>query len=152
LQGLRDHGQLQAGQKVLINGAAGGVGTFAVQIAKALGAEVTAVVSTRKVALTRSLGADRVIDYTQEDFTQNGQRYDLIFDTAGNRKVAEYQQALMPTGTFVTTTFLPALMFRGLRSSKPNDPKDDQYDGETGPRSPDFYENPAGSRAGRPGG
>lgn len=113
LQGLRDKGNLRPGQHVLINGASGGVGTFAVQIAKALGAEVTAVASTRNMEMVRAIGADHVIDYTQEDFTQNGQRYDLVFDTVGNRSVPEYERALKPDGRFVTTTFLPALLLRG---------------------------------------
>ena len=113
LQGLRTHGRLAPGQQVLVNGASGGVGTFAVQIAATLGATVTAVCSTRNVAQARRLGADTVIDYTQEDFTQGGQRYDLIFDTVGNRSVAEYRQVLAPQGRFVTTTFLPALALRG---------------------------------------
>jgi len=98
LQGLRDKGQIQPGQKILINGAAGGVGTFAVQIAKSFGTEVTGVCSTRNLDMVRSIGADHVIDYTQEDFTQNGQRYDLIFDAVGNRSVSDYQRALSPNG------------------------------------------------------
>ncbi|MCA9970587.1 MAG: NAD(P)-dependent alcohol dehydrogenase [Anaerolineales bacterium] len=119
LQGLRDKGNLQPGQRVLINGASGGVGTFAVQIAKVLGGEVTAVVSTRKLEMARSLGADHTIDYTQEDFSQAGQAYDLIFDTVGNRSVAEYERALVENGRFVTTTFLPALLWpRPNRSQK----------------------------------
>lgn len=101
LQGLRDKGQIQPGQKVLIHGASGGVGTFAVQIAKAFRAEVTAVCSTRKVDLVRSIGADQVIDYTQEDFTKNGQRYDLILAANGNRSMFEYKRALAPKGRYV---------------------------------------------------
>ncbi|MEX2210529.1 MAG: NAD(P)-dependent alcohol dehydrogenase [Gaiellaceae bacterium] len=101
LQGLRDKGQLQPGQKVLINGASGGVGTFAVQIAKALGAEVTAVCSTANVDTARSLGADRVIDYTQEDFTRTGERYDLLFDVAGSRSWRECKRVLTREATLV---------------------------------------------------
>ena len=101
LQGLRDKGQIQPGQKVLINGASGGVGTFAVQIAKSFGAEVTAVCSTRNVDMVRSIGADHVIDYTKEDFTQNGQRYDLILAANGYHPISEYKRALSPNGIYV---------------------------------------------------
>ena len=101
LQGLRDHGQLQPGQKVLVNGASGGVGTFAVQIAKALGAEVTAVCSTRNVEQARSLGADHVIDYTGEDFTRTGQRYDLILDIAGSKSWSQCRRVLNPNAILV---------------------------------------------------
>jgi len=101
LQALRDKGQLQAGQKVLINGASGGVGTFAVQIAKSLGADVTGVCSTRNVDLVQSLGADHVIDYTKEDFTKTDQLYDLIVDNVGNRSLSECRRVLKPKGTFV---------------------------------------------------
>ena len=101
LQGLRDKGRIQPGQKVLINGSAGGVGTFAVQIAKSFGADVTGVCSTRNVAMVRSIGADRVIDYTQEDFTKGTQRYDLIFDTVGNHSLLACRRVLNPKGIYV---------------------------------------------------
>jgi NADPH:quinone reductase-like Zn-dependent oxidoreductase len=101
LQGLRDVGRLSAGRRVLVNGAAGGIGTFAVQLAKALGAEVTGVCSTRNLELVRSLGADDVVDYTREDFTRQDQRYDLVMDIAGNRSLAEYRRVLTPRGTLV---------------------------------------------------
>ena len=101
LQGLRDKGQIQSGQKVLINGASGGVGTFAVQIAKSYGAEVTGVCSTRKMDKVRSIGADHVIDYTQEDFTKSGQRYDLILAAAGSHSIFDYKRALSPKGIYV---------------------------------------------------
>ena len=105
LQGLRDKGQIQPGQKVLINGASGGVGTFAVQIAKSFGAEVTGVCSTRNLDMVRSIGADHVIDYTQEDFTKNGQTYDLIYCAVGNRSAADYKRALNPKGICVVAGF-----------------------------------------------
>jgi len=101
LQGLRDEGQIQAGQKVLIYGASGGVGTFAVQIAKAFGAEVTAVCSARNLEQSRSIGADHVIDYTKEDFTQNGQQYDLILAVNGYRSLSAYKRALTTKGIYV---------------------------------------------------
>ena len=101
LRGLRDAGKVQPGQKVLINGASGGVGTFAVQVAKALGAEVTGVCSTGKVDMVRSIGANHVIDYTQEDFTQSGPRYDLILDNVGNHSFSDLRRALTPLGVII---------------------------------------------------
>src|SRR6184192_154536 len=101
LQGVRDKGKVQPGQKVLINGASGGVGTFAVQIAKSYGADVTGVCSTRNIEMVRSLGADHVIDYTKEDFTKRGERYDLILDNVGNRSPLECRRALNPNGKIV---------------------------------------------------
>jgi NADPH:quinone reductase-like Zn-dependent oxidoreductase len=102
LQLLRDDGKVLPGQKVLINGASGGVGTFAVQIAKSLGAEVTGVTSTKNVDMVRSIGADHVIDYTREDFTAGGQVYDLILDNVGNQSMARVRRALAPTGTLIS--------------------------------------------------
>jgi NADPH:quinone reductase-like Zn-dependent oxidoreductase len=101
LQALRDKGRVQPGQKVLVNGASGGVGTFAVQIAKALGAEVTGVCSTANVEMVASIGADQVVDYTREDFTQAERRYDLLIDIAGNRSLAETRRVLVPKGVLV---------------------------------------------------
>jgi len=101
LRGLRTYGQIQSGQKVLINGASGGVGTFALQIAKSFGAEVTGVCSTSKLDMVRSIGADQVIDYTQEDFTQNEQHYDLILGIGGNQSLSDYKRALSPKGIYV---------------------------------------------------
>lgn len=102
LQALRDKGQLQSGQKVVINGASGGVGTFAVQIAKSFGADVTGVCSTRNVKLVQSIAADQVIDYTKEDFTENEQTYDLILDNVGNHPLPAFKRALSPKGSYVS--------------------------------------------------
>jgi NADPH:quinone reductase-like Zn-dependent oxidoreductase len=102
LQAVRDHGKVEAGQKVLINGAAGGVGTYAVQLAKSYGAEVTAVCSTANVGLVRSLGADHVVDYTQEDFTRNRARHDVMLDVAGSRSFLQFRRALAPDAIVVT--------------------------------------------------
>lgn len=104
LQGLRDVGQVRPGQKVLIIGASGGVGTFAVQLAKAFGAEVTGVCSTRNVDMVRSIGTDQVIDYTQKDFIRSGQRFDLIFQSAGTSSPSDCRRALTPKGTLVVSS------------------------------------------------
>jgi NADPH:quinone reductase-like Zn-dependent oxidoreductase len=114
LQGLRDKGQIQPGQKVLINGAGGGAGTFAVQIAKSFGAEVTGVDSTKKLDMVRSIGADHVIDYTQEDFTKNGQRYDLILDFAAHHLIFDYKRALSPKGIYVMVGGSMARIFQAM--------------------------------------
>jgi NADPH:quinone reductase-like Zn-dependent oxidoreductase len=114
LQGLRDEGQIQAGQKVLINGASGGVGTFAVQIAKSFGTEVTAVCSTRNLEQARSIGADHVIDYTKEDFTKNGQQYDLVFAANGYHSLSAYKRALTPKGIYVMAGGTMAQIFQSM--------------------------------------
>jgi NADPH:quinone reductase-like Zn-dependent oxidoreductase len=114
LQAVRDKGQIKAGQKVLIYGASGGIGTFAVQIARYFGAEVTGVCSTRNLEMVRSIGADHVIDYTKEDFTQNGQQYDLIVATAGYRSIFDYKRALRHDGIYVSTGGTMAQTFQAL--------------------------------------
>jgi NADPH:quinone reductase-like Zn-dependent oxidoreductase len=114
LQGLRDDGQIQAGQRVLIYGASGGVGTFAVQIAKLFGAEVTAVCSTRNLEQARSIGADHAIDYTKEDFTKNGQQYDLILAVNGYRSLSAYKRALTPRGIYVMAGGSMAQIFQSM--------------------------------------
>jgi NADPH:quinone reductase-like Zn-dependent oxidoreductase len=123
LQGLCDYGKIQPGQKVLVNGASGGVGSFAVQIAKALGAQVTGVCSTQNLELVRRIGAEQVVDYTQADFTQNVGAYDLIFDTVGNHSMADLMRALNPHGIcvvagFTTLSRLFQLMILGAWLSK----------------------------------
>ena len=114
LQGLRDEGHIQAGQKVLINGASGGVGTFAVQIAKSFDTEVTAVCSTRNLEQARSIGADHVIDYTKEDFTKNGQQYDLVFAANGYHSLSAYKRALTPKGIYVMAGGTMAQIFQSM--------------------------------------
>jgi NADPH:quinone reductase-like Zn-dependent oxidoreductase len=114
LQGLRGKGQVQPGQKVLVNGASGGVGTFAVQIAKSFGAEVTGVCSTDKLDMARSIGADHVIDYTQQDFTKNGQRYDLILAANGYHSISGYKRALSPNGIYVMLGGSTAQMYQAM--------------------------------------
>jgi len=114
LQGLRDIGRVQPGNRVVIQGASGGVGTFAVQIAKALGAEVTAVCSPRNLTQAQALGADHVIDYTRENFTRNGQRYDVILAANGFRAIGDYRRALTPRGVYAMAGGAPAQMFEAL--------------------------------------
>ena len=114
LQGLRDEGQIQAGQKVLINGASGGVGTFAVQVAKSFGAEVTAVCSPRNLDQARSIGADHVIDYTKEDFTKNGQQYDLVFAANGYHSLSAYKRTLTPKGIYIMAGGSMAQIFQSM--------------------------------------
>lgn len=123
LQGLRDKGKIAAGQKVAIQGASGGVGTFAVQIAKAFGAEVTAVCSTRNMDMARSIGADHVIDYTKEDFTKNGEQYDLILGVNGYHPIADYKRALKPGGIYVMAGGKARQLMQGVMAGrrKPSD-------------------------------
>ncbi|MDB9383471.1 NAD(P)-dependent alcohol dehydrogenase [Nodularia spumigena CS-584] len=114
LQALRDQGNIKSGQRVLINGASGGVGMFAVQIAKALGTEVTAVCSTKNLEFVKSLGADRVIDYTQEDFTEESGQYDIIFDAVGKRSLSNCKRVLTPNGIYISTLPTPEVFIQSL--------------------------------------
>ena len=116
LQGLRDSGKIQKGQKVLINGASGGVGTYAVQIGKVMEAEVTGVCSSQNIELVQSLGANRVIDYKQQDFTQEGKQYDIIFDVVGNCSFPQCKDSLTSKGIYVTTQPLPKVLLKNLSS------------------------------------
>ncbi len=127
LQGLRDNGQIQQEKKVLIIGASGGVGTFAVQIAKSYGAEVTGVCSAKNMDLVRSIGADYVIDYTQEDFTQKEQRYDLILDNVANRPISDYTRALSPNGSYVSVKFNASALILGPLISMTGSKKVSQF-------------------------
>lgn len=142
LQDLRDKGQIQPGQKVLIYGASGGVGTFAVQIAKSFSAEVTAVCSTKHMDMVRSIGADHVIDYTKEDFTRNGQQYDLILAANGYHSIFDYARALTPKGIFIvaggTMTQLFQIILLGPRLSKTGGRKMSTFMAETNQKDLDF--------------
>ena len=144
LQGLRDKGNIQPGQKVLINGASGGVGTFAVQIAKTFGAEVTAVCSTRNLEMTRSIGADHVIDYTREDFTRNGQRYDLILAANGYHPISDYLRALSSDGIYVVAGGSMLQLFQaalqGRWNSKHREPENIYRVAGAKPKGFDLYE------------
>ncbi len=124
LQGLRDKGRIAKGQKVLIQGAAGGVGTFAVQIAKAYGAEVTAVCSTRNIEQARAMGADHVIDYTKEDFTKNGEQYDLIMGVNGYHPIQDYRRALKPGGVYVMAGGSGRQILQGVTAGRRRDESD----------------------------
>ncbi len=153
LQGLRSKGKIQPGQKVLIYGASGGVGSFSVQIAKSFGAEVTAVCSTRHLDMVRSLGADRVIDYTQEDFSRNGHRYDLIIACNGDRPISDYRRALGPNGTYVMSGGARVSNGRGHapRTVDLNDrhSEDGQPARQAEPRGPCVRETASGDRQDR---
>ncbi len=150
LQGLRDLGKIQPGHKVLINGASGGVGTFAVQIAKSFGAEVTAVCSSRNMDQARSLGADHVIDYTKEDFTQNGQQYDLILAANGYHPLSAYKHALTPQGIYVMAGGSKAQMFQAMLlgpfMSKTGGKKMGGVTGQPKPAGSGLHERASGSR------
>lgn len=117
LEGIRDYGKIEPGQRILINGASGGMGTYAVQIAKAFGAEVTEVCSTRNLEMVQSIGADHVIDYTKEDFTKNGEIYDVIFDVVDKNSFSNCSNSLSDNGIYITTGMNPGLMFQKFWTS-----------------------------------
>jgi len=133
LQGLRDHGEIRQGQKALINGASGGIGTFAVQIAKSYGAEVTGVCSTTNVDMVKSIGADHVIDYKKEDFTERVGEYDIIFDAVRKSTFANCKNALTPKGIYVTTQYGPGIMLQMRMNSNPDSKRIVGWLGKTDP-------------------